>query len=755
MNEQVVIYLKSGQSVNGQLARTFKPNDIDIEILTASDQGRELFSLEEVCVVAFAKAPSWLRFDAPDGNEQIQTTAGKTFHAEVFSADHCRLGFFGLLLDKTAPCRTVFFTFSGVRSRNQERHVGQILIDDQLVSQKQMSEVLDSQERLRKRRLGEVIAETAEVPMDTIEKTLKSTGPVPATSSHIRVGDILVESGLVTREQVEKAFASQEKGKKLKVGELLVSRGLITEKQLLKALADKFRLRFVDLSTLIPSPEALDAISEGLVGRLQIFPLELNDRTLVVATSAPTDPTVRDALGFSTGYAIELVVATEKQIVRAIETYYRSQDVISSLLNDMDEEAQSITVQERADDEALSSETDSTVIAVVNRLLVDAYKRGASDIHFEPDGNKNPILVRYRIDGECEIAHRIASTYKGAIVARLKIISGLDITERRRPQSGKILLHFQQRKLEYRVEVTPTVGGLEDVVLRLLSASKPLPLAEMGFMPYNLERFRALLEKPYGMILCVGPTGSGKTTTLHSALSQINTPKRKIWTVEDPVEITQAGLRQVQVNRKVGFSFAEALRSFLRADPDVIMIGEMRDVETAKIAIEASLTGHLVFSTLHTNSAPETVVRLVEMGLDPFNFADALLGITAQRLARRLCASCKEPLQPTREVYDELLVMFEREADRLPESLPAYADTRFMAAKGCDRCNGSGYRGRIALHELLLSSSGIKRAIRNGLSVEEVRQIALEEGMWTLRMDGIMKIFSGETDLEQVNKVCI
>jgi type II secretory ATPase GspE/PulE/Tfp pilus assembly ATPase PilB-like protein len=331
----------------------------------------------------------------------------------------------------------------------------------------------------------------------------------------------------------------------------------------------------------------------------------------------------------------------------------------------------------------------------------------------------------------------------------------LDIAERRRPQSGKIMLRYEGRKIEYRLEVTPTVGNQEDAVLRILAASKPLPLDAMGFSSSNLAKFREILAKPYGIILCVGPTGSGKTTSLHSALGHINTPVRKIWTAEDPVEITQCGLRQVQVHPKIGFNFADALRSFLRSDPDVIMIGEMRDPETAQIAIEASLTGHLVFSTLHTNSAPETVVRLIEMGMDPYNFSDALLGILAQRLARKLCEHCKKPYHPDREEYDELVHGYGKEwfaAHSMTDYLP---ELSFMKKEGCEKCGGTGYKGRIAFHELLIGTKTVKDAIKKNTGVEQLRSLAIEEGMRTLRMDGIMKVFRGITDYEQVNKVCL
>jgi type II secretory ATPase GspE/PulE/Tfp pilus assembly ATPase PilB-like protein len=277
----------------------------------------------------------------------------------------------------------------------------------------------------------------------------------------------------------------------------------------------------------------------------------------------------------------------------------------------------------------------------------------------------------------------------------------------------------------------------------------------MGFLPSTVDRLKQILDKPYGLILCVGPTGAGKTTTLHSALGHINSPLRKIWTVEDPVEITQYGLRQVQVNPKIGFSFPEALRSFLRADPDVIMIGEMRDTETARIAIEASLTGHLVFSTLHTNSAPETVVRLIEMGIDPFNFADALLGIVAQRLAKRLCEHCRKGMRPERQVYEKIVADFSLDAGETRAILPSYEEATFMMQQGCEQCGGSGYKGRIPITELMLATPAIKDAVRERRGVAELRQLALKEGMWTLKMDGIMKVFMGFTDMDHILRVCI
>jgi len=755
MDNQLILHLKTGQTVEGNLARIFGTNDSDIEIFSEYEQRKLLFALDEICDIRFTRNPVRVAIDEPTSIEEIQTIVGRTFRVAVFTKRKFHKGILSLHQDENTPYRSIFFTFSGIRYRREVRRISKILEERGLVTDSLVNEALAIQEKLHTQLIGEIIAETAELTHEHIEKQIEKAARKPEHLIDARVGDILVEAGLVTREQAETAYRIQQNNKKFKVGEILIKMGLITEEQLLSALATKFRMRFIDLDGMIPTMEALKALSEGLVSQLQVFPIEYDGHRLVVATASPTDMTVGDRLRFCSKYNIELVIAPSKQISSAIEKYYHQQreETFTDLEGVMDE-ALAVIVEEEKEDPHIV-EPDSVVIALINRILIEAFKREASDIHFEPNGSNNPVLVRFRIDGECMVVHRIAASYKNAIIARIKIISGLDITERRRPQSGKIFLRFEQHKLEYRVEITPIAGGQESAVLRLFGVSEPLPLSEMGLMPYNLERFMGIIDKPFGMILCVGPTGSGKTTTLHSALSYINTPTRKIWTAEDPVEITQPGLCQVQVNSKIGFSFADALRSFLRADPDVIMIGEMRDIETAKIAIESSLTGHLVFSTLHTNSSPETVVRLIEMGMDPFNFADALLGIMGQRLARALCDNCKKSRQPERGEYDDLMDELVRICGRIPDIIPPYEETVFMEKTGCEQCDWRGYRGRLAIHELMLGTPQIKRAIREKRGAGELKMIAIEEGMWTLRMDGIMKVFKGLTDLEQIRKVCI
>jgi type II secretory ATPase GspE/PulE/Tfp pilus assembly ATPase PilB-like protein len=400
-------------------------------------------------------------------------------------------------------------------------------------------------------------------------------------------------------------------------------------------------------------------------------------------------------------------------------------------------------------------ETDSIIMQLVNKVINDAYSRGASDIHVEPSVVRKNVEVRFRVDGDLRHYQSVPFSYRSALVSRIKIMSNLDITERRIPQDGKIKFRRANgESIELRVATVPTQGGVEDVVMRVLAKGETLPLEAMGLTEYNYETLKQLVVKPYGMVLVVGPTGSGKTTTLHAALNYINKPETKIWTAEDPVEITQQGLRQVQVHPKIGFDFATAMRAFLRADPDVIMVGEMRDYETAKTGVEASLTGHLVFSTLHTNSAPETIVRLLDMGIDPLNFADSLLGILAQRLVRTLCKKCKEEYHPPREEFDEMVRYYgEEHFDEL--SVMYDENFKLFRPTGCKECNDTGYKGRMGLHELLASTDTIKRAVQKRKSAEDIRDIAISEGMSTLLQDGIKKVLAGHTDFYQVLRVCM
>jgi type II secretory ATPase GspE/PulE/Tfp pilus assembly ATPase PilB-like protein len=423
----------------------------------------------------------------------------------------------------------------------------------------------------------------------------------------------------------------------------------------------------------------------------------------------------------------------------------------------------------------LSAAADNELVKLVNKVIVDACQQGASDIHIESYPGKSKTEIRFRKDGSLVPYIEVPASYRSALVARLKIMCDLDISERRKPQDGKIKFKkFGPLDIELRVATIPVQGGVEDIVMRILAAGEPIPLDKLGLTAHNLPRLKQTIENPYGLFFCCGPTGSGKTTTLHSVLGYLNTPDTKIWTAEDPVEITQKGLRQVQVNRKQGLDFATVMKAFLRADPDIIMVGEMRDKETTSIGIEASLTGHLVFATLHTNSAPESIVRLLDMGMDPFNFADALVGILAQRLAKRLCGKCKQAYHPgpdeikslLQEYCQELLNTreFKKDAkggyERVYKDLvKTYADDKgqftLYRKAGCDTCSNTGYKGRVGLHELLVGTDAIKKNIQEHARVAEMLATALEEGMRTLKMDGIEKVLTGITDMAQVRAVCI
>ncbi len=469
-------------------------------------------------------------------------------------------------------------------------------------------------------------------------------------------------------------------------------------------------------------------------------------------------------------------VTTQKEFRDTLDQFYGQEAIDSGDIGDLLESIGDDEVEDAGSgSDDVSAAADNELVKLVNKIIIDAYNQGASDIHIEPYPGKAKTEIRFRKDGSLSHYIEVPASYRNAIVARLKIMCDLDISEKRRPQDGKIKFKkFGPLDIELRVATIPSAGGVEDVVMRILAAGEPIPLDKLGLSPSNLPKLKEAVGKPYGLFFVCGPTGSGKTTTLHSVLGYLNTPDTKIWTAEDPVEITQKGLRQVQVNKKAGLDFAAVMKAFLRADPDIIMVGEMRDKETTGTGIEASLTGHLVFATLHTNSATESIIRLLDMGMDPFNFADALLGILAQRLAKRLCGKCKQAYNPgpdeikqiLQEYCSELLntANFKKDAKAAYENVykdlvKSYASDKgqftFYKKVGCDACGGSGYKGRTGLHELLIATDPIKKLIQEHARVAEILARCLEEDMRTLKMDGIEKVMQGITDMAQVRAVCI
>jgi len=749
---EILLELLTGRE-DASLSRPFLPDENEIQVILARNGEKRTYPLFEVCCILQQEDPNHLStlHNAHDLME-IETLAGSQHLVRVAKDQQFQTGFYGSFLDLDNPYRSVFFTHLGVKARRQLNFLGTILEEQGMVSRETLQEVIRDYNKIKKKRIGETIAQKHNLNQDKIEKILRQMqkdGKIPSTA---RVGDILIASNLVTKEQLEDAIAQQVKDKNKKIGQLLVERKHINADQLLSALAIKFQLDFVNLEEIVPTNEALQALPISLVTQSQILPIEDKGDHLLVATSKPAEHAeLGDTIRFITNRRVKFVVAPSAQITAALEKYYtKDEEKVEDIIGGMTEDLVSV---EETTDMSVVDESDSQIIKLVNKVLIDAYKKGASDIHLEPGIGKTPLNVRYRVDGLCHLSHEVPPGYKKALLSRIKIMSNLDITERRKPQSGKIMIRYMNKKIEYRVETTPTVGGNEDAVLRVLAKAEPIPLDNIGLSQRDKKIFERAVARPYGMILCVGPTGSGKTTTLHSALSYINTPDRKIWTAEDPVEITQKGLRQVQVNAKIGFNFQEALRSFLRSDPDVIMIGEMRDLETARTALEASLTGHLVLSTLHTNSAPETLTRLVEMGLDAINFAEAFAAVIAQRLTRKLCPKCKKSFKADEELYKKLEEAYDPDWFQRHEMDIKFKKAAFKKRVGCKECDDIGYSGRVAVFEMLENTATMQRGIKNKSSPEELRQMGMEQEMRTLRMDAVEKVFQGITDLDEVLRV--
>ncbi len=760
MKSKVTIEWLNGKVERVILAESFSPRNALLEILDSSGDNPRTIPLTDLCAIRFPPPTPKKTLQQPA--DKVTTIGGHYYRVIPISKGQFENGFYAFTLKDDTVDSTIFFTSGGIKKRSQEKQIGTILSEKGTVSEKKLDAVIQEQKKLRKKNIGELLIEQGDISKEVIETALQKAKATASAGEDkgsvkkpLRVGEILVEAGIVSEEQVSQALKAQSKNRSKKIGTLLIEKGFVTEDQLLGALATKFHLNYIDLDLITPSTEAIESLPLNLVEKLLVLPIKTDSKTITIATSDPTDLSIDDAVRFHTRKTVKQVVMSDLQIKEGIKQYYQApagSGRLEEIISGMVEETQDFKISQQESLHYLKEDDDS-IIGLVQNILLEIYREGGSDIHIEPGRERAPTIIRYRIDGVCKVFHRVPANYRAAIVARIKILAGLDISERRRPQSGKILLKTKEGRIEYRVEITPTVGGVEDAVLRLLSSSKPFLIDDMGFSQHNLEEFEPLLHRSHGIILCVGPTGSGKTTTLHSAIAHINNPERKIWTVEDPVEITQNGLRQVQVNNKIGFTFQEALRSFLRADPDVIMVGEMRDSETAKIAIEASLTGHLVFSTLHTNSAPETAVRLIEMGMEPLNFADACLAILAQRLARKLC-SCQETYHPDENEYNELKIAF-GEPWFIAHRMPGYDESLTLKrAKGCKLCDGKGYKGRMAIHELMVGSEAVKVGIKKGLTSEELRDIALRDGMRTLRMDGIAKVFKGLTSFEEIKRVC-
>jgi len=634
--------------------------------------------------------------------------------------------------------------------KKQKKTLGQILLEHRYITQEQLEEALRLKEKNPDKFLGQILIEMG-IPQSIINKALDSH------RKRKPIGQILIEQNLINRKQLQEALERQKISHK-PLGDTLISLGFITKDQYLTALSKHFNMPTRSLESFKISKSLQKSIGEKFALKNKIIVLENSDSRIQLAIARPTKELSDDLYRFlPRSKSIQLFLARTDEIEMLLKNYYSSLESSegknkAEMIDTSNVEWE--TIDEVEDDDATSLDSDAAAGAVavqyVNEIILQAHRIGSSDIHIEPGMEKRPTAVRMRIDGACRNVMEIPAKDIKAVISRIKIMSGMNIAERRRPQDGKAKLKFQGKKIELRIATLPTVNG-ESAVIRLLASGGALPLEKLNFSPHNLELTKQLVTKPHGIYLVVGPTGSGKTTTLHGILDHINTADRKIWTAEDPVEITQSGLQQVQVNHKIGMDFAAVMRAFLRADPDVILIGEMRDYETANIGIEASLTGHMVFSTLHTNSAPETITRLIDIGLDPFNFADALRGILAQRLVRTLCSDCKEKIEGSEKEFEELRRLYGHDYfDELNLDLKNFHLHRPV---GCAKCSHTGYRGRTGIHELLEGTDEVKKLIAMKKSVEEIKKQAMKDGLRTLLQDGVTKILKGDTDLIQLHRV--
>ncbi|MDD4928136.1 MAG: ATPase, T2SS/T4P/T4SS family [Gallionella sp.] len=767
-SEPCVVLFNDGRELQGKLTR-FSPENGTLVVMSANgDYHKPQFELINQLRLLYPvnlrkkaglieESPAVIFGHSERQSCQVLFTNDTKLEGETIGFVTDKSGLYLYLAGESGSVTRYFMPAQAVKSYHIGETIGQMLVKEHIVTQQEIDSSLEKQEKLRSMRIGEYLTNEQIVTPEQLVAALERQ-----SKSNLKLGDVLIQERLITPDDLKAALTRQGLDKKIPLGEIIVKMGIVDEDTIKRMLVKKLGIPFVNIKNYTIDANAVLLVPVSVASKYSIMPLLCKDKTLIVATDNPMNWESLNELRFLTNLNVVPVMASLDDILLAIKRFYTT-TASSLLIDDLASDLISPVIEEETPEENIA-ESDNTLVRLVNKVIIDAYNQGVSDIHIETYPGKHNTHVRFRIDGSLSKYFEFPPNFRSALISRIKIMANLDISEKRKPQDGKIEFRLRgEEKIELRVATVPTTNGLENIVMRILAAAKPIPIEKIGLPGDVLARVEVLVKKPYGLFLICGPTGSGKTTTLHSILGSINTPDCKIWTAEDPIEITQEGLCQVQVNARIGWTFAAAMRSFLRADPDVIMVGEMRDIETAKIAIEASLTGHMVFSTLHTNSAPESMVRLLDLGMDPFNFADALVGILAQRLSRRHCAQCKKSYLAADEEIHDLAREYCLNTPLDPDAIyqhwkSAYADENgaftLSSANGCTECGGSGYKGRIGLYEFLEATPAIKKLVQKQATVEELLFAAIAQGMHTLKQDGIEKIMQGQTDINQIRAVC-
>jgi len=716
--DNVECKLIDGSSISGELERAFRP--MEAEAVVRSEGRVHAISLDRISCILFQSnsEDSYPPHMPGELVEDITTRNNEVYIVRVLQqqAEGIGHGFYGIPSDPENGYKRIFFPKTGILSRNQHRPIGEILKQEGNVSNDKIQDALDEQQQSGKRKIGDIISDKHNIPKQTIEGLLEKVDKERVKGQHLFIGDVLVAADLVTREQVDEALEDQLLGVKKQVGEILIEKKIITEKDLLMALALKFRLRFVDLNDVCPDPATLDMVSSDLVRELKIFPISSDEGKIVVVTGQPTNMSIADTLRIHTNRWAELVVSTPHQIEEYIDKYYPIEESDADNIN---VEAVLADVEVDADSQNLSLKSEAEtapIIRLANKILSNGIKASASDIHILPQ--ETALKVSYRVNGLLRQYLRLDRRLHKSLIARFKIIALMDITERRLPQDGRFKAQLQNRSVEFRVSCMPGQFG-ENLVLRVLDkSSNKFDLSQLGMEDKDVESIRHIVRSTHGVLLVTGPTGSGKSTTLTTVLRDLVDEPKHLLSLEDPIESEVPGVNQIQVNEKIGFSFASALRNVLRHDPDVIMVGEIRDPETAKIAVQAALTGHVLLSSLHTNRASGTFSRLVDMGVESYLVSATVKGVMAQHLLPKLCEKCRTTRKP-----DEKALKFLSSHGVNVENLPNYVST------GCEQCHDTGISGRNMVYEFLKVDLGIQKLVTQEAAEEEIQEMAAKSGM--------------------------